>query len=200
MSEPEVFVLADQALNNVVAQIKDDQWGLKLPEWFQRAKSQEDITLREVINYHAYDDSWVPDMLAGRTMKEVGEDKWKGEDLLGDDPKGNFAAIVDRAVAAAQALDDPKRTVHTSFGDFTAQEFLWQANSFRGLRANQIARVIGADDTLAPDLVQGLWDELVPHAEEWRKIGIFQAEIPVPDDAPLQERLLGKLGLMPRRP
>ena len=46
-------------------------------------------TLREIIGYHAYDDAWVPDMLAGRTMDEVGQDAFKG-DLLGDDPKGSF--------------------------------------------------------------------------------------------------------------
>jgi hypothetical protein len=193
MTEPEVFALADQALGRVVAQIKDDQWDLELPAWFQLGRSEQGVKLRRLINYHAYDDAWVPAMLEGKTMAEVGEDnKWKDEDLLGDDPKGNFAKIVAKAVAAAQALgDDLKRTVHTSFGDFSAQEYLWQAN--------QIARVIGADDTLPPDLVQGLWDELVPHAEEWRKIGVFQAEVPVPADAPLQERLLGKLGLQPRR-
>ena len=48
-------------------------------------------TLREIIGYHAYDDAWVPDMLAGRTMAEVGADAFKG-DLLGDDPKAAFAA------------------------------------------------------------------------------------------------------------
>jgi hypothetical protein len=200
MTEPEAFVVADQTLNHVVEQISADQWALKLPDWFQTSKSEADITLRELINYHAYDDAWVPDMLAGHTMQEVGEDKWKDQDLLGADPKASFAAIVDKAVAAARDLRDLNRTVHTSFGDFTAQEYLWQANSFRGLRANQIARVIGVDDTLPPNLVQALWDELVPHAEEWRQIGIFQAEIPVSEDAPLQQRLLGKLGLEPLAP
>ncbi|MDE2314210.1 MAG: acyl-CoA dehydrogenase family protein, partial [Elusimicrobia bacterium] len=47
--------------------------------------------LREVINYHAYDDAWVPDMLAGSTMEAAGADKFDG-DLLGDDPVGNFEA------------------------------------------------------------------------------------------------------------
>jgi hypothetical protein len=50
---------------------------------------------------------------------------------------------------------------------------------------------------LPADLVQGLWDELTPHAEEWRSIGVFPAAIPVPEDAPLLHRLLGLTGRQP---
>ncbi len=88
--------------------------------------------------------------------------------------------------------------VHLSFGDFPAREYFWQINSFRGLRAVDIARVIGADTTLPDELVQGLWEEIAPHAEEWRGMGIFPAAVEVPDDAPLQERLLGLTGREPR--
>ena len=87
--------------------------------------------------------------------------------------------------------------MHCSFGDFTAREYLWQVNSFRGLRAHDIAVVNGADPNLPPDLVQGLWDELSPHAEEWRAIGVFGPAVNVPADVPLQDRLLGLTGRDP---
>jgi uncharacterized protein (TIGR03086 family) len=196
MTEPEVFVLADQALNDVVAHIRDDQWGMPMPPSFARRATDSVPTLREIVGYHAYDDAWVPDMLAGRTMEEVGQDKHKG-DLLGDDPKGAFAAIVERACAAARAVTDLERTVHTSFGDFTTREYFYQTNMFRGLRARDIARVIGYQVTLPAELVQGIWDEIQPHAEEWRAIGVFAKEVPVPADAPLLDRLLGLTGRDP---
>jgi len=120
MPEQDVFVMADRALNNVVQQIRDDQWGMEMPPEFAMRQSDRKVTLREVINYHAYDDAWVPDMLAGRSMAEVGQDEFDG-DLLGDDPKRSFAEIVDKACVAAAALDDPDRTVQCSFGDFRAQ-------------------------------------------------------------------------------
>src|SRR4030088_2960561 len=132
LAEPAVFVLADHALNNVVAQIKDDQWTMEMPPTFATRVTDHVPTLREIINYHAYDDAWVPDMLAGRTTEEAGKDNFQG-DVLGDDPKGSFAAIVEKAVAAAQALDDLERTVHCSFGDYSARGYLHQANMFRGL-------------------------------------------------------------------
>jgi hypothetical protein len=125
MTEPEVFVLADRTLNEVVAQIRDDQWDMPMPPEFARRDTAQVPSLRTIIGYHAYDDAWVPDMLAGRSMAEVGSDAFTG-DLLGEDPKARFAVIVDRACAAASALDDLDRTVHCSFGDFTAQNYLWQ--------------------------------------------------------------------------
>lgn len=97
------------------------------------------------------------------------------------------------------ALDDPDLIVHCSFGDYPAREYLWQINGFRALRAHDIAEVIGADSKLPDELVQGVWDETFPHAEEWRALGVFPAAVPVPDNAPLQDRLLGLTGREPDR-
>lgn len=196
--EPEVFVMAEDALKKVVDQIGDDQWEMVMPPDFPTSLGDQSVTLREIINYHAYDDAWVPDMLAGRTMEEAGKDKFDG-DLLGNDPKANFAAIVSTACAAAAAMSDAdlERTVHCSFGDFTAQAYFWQINSFRALRAHDIAKAIGVDATLPEELVQGVWEEVSPRAEEWRKIGVFGPAVKVPRDAPLQDRLLALTGRHP---
>lgn len=196
MSEQEVFILADQALKSVVDQIHDEQWQMEMPPEFVMRAQDRPARLREVIHYHAYDDAWVPDMLAGHTMDEVGKDTFGG-DLLGDDPKGSFAALVERACTAAAALDDPDRTVHCSFGDFSAREYLWQVNGFRGLRAHDIAKVIGTNTVLPAELVRGLWEEIEPHAEQWRQIGVFGPAVEVPESASLQDRLLGLTGRQP---
>lgn len=196
MNEKDVFVLADRALDRVIQQIGDSQWDMDMPASFARRDSDSVPKLRTIVGYHALDDAWVPDMLAGRTMDEAGKDKFKG-DLLGDDPKAAFASIVNRACAAAEQLDDLDRTVHCSFGDYPAREYLWQINGFRGMRAWDIAKVIGVDPTLPDTLVQGLWDEISPVADSWRAIGVFPAEIAIPGDAPLMQRLLGITGRDP---
>lgn len=195
MIEPDVFILADRTLDGVVAKISDEQWAM--PASFAMRRTGQAPTLREVVNYHAYDDAWVPDMLAGKTMDEAGRNKFDGN-LLGNDPKGSFAAIVEKACAAARELGDLDRIVHCSFGDYPAREYLWQINSFRALRAHDIAKVIGVDPNLPDELVQGIWDEISPHAEEWRAIGVFGPAVAVPDDAPLQDRLLGLTGRDPK--
>jgi len=196
MNEQDVFLLAEAALRRVVGQIRDDQWTMTMPPTFAMRDPSRTVTLREVIAYHAYDLAWMPDMLAGRTMDEVGQDAFKG-DLLGDDPQGNFARIGDAARAAVRELDDPERMVHCSYGDFPAREYLMHINGFHGLRAHDLAEVIGVESALPDDLVQGLWDEIAPHAEEWRAIGVFGPKVEVAEDAPLQDRLLGLTGRQP---
>jgi hypothetical protein len=196
MLEPEVFVLADRALAAVVAQIRDDQWDVVLPATFATRHRPEPPSLRELINYHAYDDAWVPDMLAGRTMEQAGADTFDG-DLLGGDPVASFEVFVARACAAAGAVRDLDAVAHLSFGGYTVREYFWQINQFRALRAHDVAKVVGVDPDLPPELVQGIWDEVSPHAEEWRAIGVFPAAVPVPEDAPLLDRLLGLTGRPP---
>ena len=194
MDERDVFILADEALNAVVGQIRDDQWDSRVPD--DMAPRQPGMTLRQIVNYHAYDDAWVPDVLEGKTIDDV-DTRWDG-DLLGDHPKLNFASIVETAVMTVRGFDDLDRTVHLSYGDFTAREYLKHITSFRGLRVYDIAKFIGADTTMPDDLVQGLWDEIVPEAEQWRQMGVFGAAVEVPESAPLQDRLLGLTGRQPR--
>ncbi len=118
MNEPEVFELADRTLNGVVAQITDEQWDTAMPASFAMRTAEGVPTLWQVIAYHAYDDAWVPDMLAGRTMEEVGKDAFDG-DLLGADPRGSFAELVEKACAAARRVSHLEATVHCSFGGTT---------------------------------------------------------------------------------
>jgi hypothetical protein len=199
LNEAEVFVLANRTLNEVVAQIGADQWDMELPASFAVRGTDRVPLLRDVINYHAYDDAWVPDMLAGRTMEEAGAGKFDG-DLLGTDPAAAFGAIVETACAAAAGLGDTDlddAVAHLSFGDYTVRQYFWQINLFRAMRAHDLALAIGIVPALAPELVEGVWDEVSPNAEEWRSIGVFPAAVPVPDDAPLLDRLLGLTGRQP---
>ena len=120
MTEQEVFILADQALLHVVEQIRDDQWDAVVPT--EMAPRQPGSTLRQIVNYHAQDDAWVPDVLAGKTIAQVGGAH--DGDLLGDAPKAAFARLAASAVDAARGFTDLGRTVHLSYGDYPAREFL----------------------------------------------------------------------------
>lgn len=198
LREQDVFVLADRELDRVVSGLTAEQWELVVPEAVSGRPGRV-VTVRDLLATHAYDDAWVPDMVAGRSMDEVGVDAYDG-DLLGDEPAAAFAAIVERACEAVLAVEDLDRTVHTSFGDFPLREYLWQVTGFRGLRAWDFARLVGADTTLPPDLVRGMWQEISPVAEQWRSMGVFGPAVSVPADAPLQDRLLGLVGRDPTAP
>jgi uncharacterized protein (TIGR03086 family) len=68
-----------------------------------------------------------------------------------------------------------------------------------------LARAAGLDDTIDPDELARLWPGIRDMPPEMRipehfgpGIVVFGPQVVVPDDAPLQDRLLGKLGRDPR--
>jgi hypothetical protein len=191
MTAQQLFILSDNALNVVVQQIKDNQWALEVPEYI----SPKGGTLREIIAYHAYDDAWVPDTVAGKTIEEVG-DKYAG-DLLGDDPKAAFAEITAKAVAAVQAMTDPETTLHYTYGSFPASDALNHQTSFRVFRSFTIAKFIGTNTTMSDELVAGVNQKLAPEVEDWRAMGVFGPAIEVPNHASAQDKLLALFGIDP---
>ncbi len=192
MNNQELFIKANQALADVIRQIKDEQLDMNIPENMGWRSKQ---TVRAVMNGLAYENACVPDVLAGRE-KQQSNDEFDG-DLLGDDPQENYKKLSDAANKAAKDLDDPERIVHISYGDFPAKDYLHDIIIQRGLSAYDIAKFIGADTKLPDDLVQGLWEFVVPAAEYLRSIGVFKAKVEVPENESLQNRLLGLTGRNP---
>ena len=190
--EQEVFIAAEQALLKVVQQIPADAWDKKITEPLAAGK---DINLRTLINYHAYDDIWVPETLAGKTIAEVG-DKYQG-DLLGTDPAAMFAGIEEKAIAAVEGLlpEDLDKQVHLTYGDFAVRDYLKHITTFRGFRAYTIANYLGLNTALPAELVDGLWDEVVPEVDGWRAMGVFGPAIDPPEGADKQTKLLCLVGM-----
>jgi uncharacterized protein (TIGR03086 family) len=194
--EAEIFVLADKAAVHVYGQIRDDQWDTTLPPLFDMPGADQAIPLRQAINHFAYDDSWVPDMLAGRTMDEVGRDRFDG-DLLGSDPRGNLERIGAAARDAARRATDRDATVHCSYGDVPTWDYFWQLNVARTIGAYDVARHIGVDDAITEELARGMWAGTEPSAEMWRSMGIFRPPVTVSDDASWHNRFLALTGRRP---
>jgi hypothetical protein len=192
--EQTVFILSDHALNAVVQKITDVQWDL--PATTIPHAPDETPTVRELINRHVYDDAWVPDTLHGKTITEVGN-KYDG-DLLGDDPKASFAAAVTKAVAAVEALSEANldSTVHLTYGDYVAREYLQHITTYRGFRAYGLAKFLHLDTTMPDALIDGLWDIVVPNIDSWRAMGVFGPAVDVPTNADKQTKLLGLTGFL----
>lgn len=193
MTIQEIFVGSDMALTRVVDGIGENEWSQVMPPDFP-SFAKEPQTLRQVINYHAYDEAWVPDTLAGKTIDEVGT-KYDG-DLLGDEPRRSWHRLVEAATQAVKACD-LDRTAHLTYGDFPAREYLRHIISFRALRAVDIARVEGVSDRLPDDLARAVLDLLKPDAEALRKIGVYGPRILVSDTANAQAQLMGLTGRQP---
>ncbi len=181
--------MSDAALREVIDMVDLDQLSLAAPADWSR---KPDPTLRDILAYHAFDEAWVPDVLAGRTAEEVGT-RHDG-DLLGDDPIGNFDDINDAATEAVAGDLDLDRLVHLTYGDFPIGDYLVHTSTYRAFQAWSIAKFIGLDYSLPDPLVDGLWEVLGPQIDSFRAMGVFPPEITVPEDADAETRLLARVG------
>ncbi len=189
--EAEVFLLADQAAVAVFSQITD--WDSVIPPLFDMPGADEHLPLREMVNHQVYDDAWVPDMLAGRTMDSVGRGRFDG-DLLGASPWSAVCRIGQAAQSAARQVTDRDAVVHCSFGDCAAWEYFWQLNIARSLAAHEVALHIGLQSPLSEELSHAMFEGTAPAAQMWRSLGIYRAPVPAGADAPWRARFLALTG------
>ncbi|MFI5240271.1 MAG: hypothetical protein ACHQUB_00995 [Candidatus Saccharimonadia bacterium] len=197
MSEKDVFIQSELSFCKVVAQIQPSQWNLQIPEWFEvgRTQSRNDLTLKTIINYHAFDTAWIPDVFAGKTIQEVG-DQYAG-DLIGDDPIAAYKKLSSRAIESLNANYKPDRIIHFSYGDFLAKIGITHPTSFRIFRAYDVAKLIGVDRKLPDDMLESFYSEVLPEVDFWRKMGIFKAAQEFPEDADTQARIFALTGRDP---
>ena len=121
-------------------------------------------------------------------------------DHLGDDPVGAFAALADEMTAAFQEAGALSRSVHHPAGDRSGETLLEMRIMDFTLHAWDLARAIGSDETLDPDLVARLWDVLPAIVPELAQSGFFGApQGEPPADASLQLRVLHLTGRRPAR-
>jgi uncharacterized protein (TIGR03086 family) len=170
-----------------VAEVGADQWALDTPctEW----------DVRTLVNHVAVEDLWVPPLLRGESIEQVG-DRFDG-DQLGDDPKAAWRAAHDAAVRAVGELPSPESTVHLSFGDFPASFYLTQLIFDHVVHAWDLATAIDGDTRLDPELVDFSVDEFVSHEDSYRASGAIAERPTMPDGADAQTRLLAMFGRRP---
>lgn len=182
--------LHDRAIastRRIVAGVRDDQW--------QDATPCEGMDVREVVNHVVSGNLWVPPLVEGRTIEEVG-DRYDG-DVLGDDPTAAYDASAGAAGEAFQrpgALDAP---CAVSYGPVPGRVYAGHRFLDVLIHGWDVAKATGQGTTLDPELVEACWKLVQDEADMIRGSGMFGEEVPMPDDAPLQDRLLAFLGRRP---
>lgn len=192
MSASELFLLANQTLQDIVKIVKTEDLGKVMPPDLTWRPNQ---TVRSVLNLYAYENKCVPQVLAGEKGLQNNTD-FK-DDLLGDDPQASFSKYHQLAQDAVKHLADLEKIVHISYGDFPAKQYLSDITIQRGIGAYDLAKFLGQDATLPEELVKGLWEIIVPIADQLREYGVFQAEVKIPEDSPLQDKLIALTGRTP---
>ena len=177
---------ATAATTKIIAGVKSDQWADDTPcdEW----------NVRDVINHLTNENLWVPDMVAGRTIEEVG-DAYDG-DVLGDDPAGHYASTATKADEAFEQPGALTRDIPVSYGPVPGEVYAGHHFLDTVIHGWDIAKATGQDTTIDPELVDFLIVLLAPQLEMLKKSGAFKV-IDVPDDAEPQTRLLAMVGRTP---
>ncbi len=164
--------------------IEDGQWHNPTP--------CADWSVRDLVNHLVYEDLWAPELFAGRTVEEVG-DRFEG-DLLGDAP---HRAWDEASAAALNAVRGPgalERKVHLSSGERPGHSYVTELLNDHVVHAWDLARGIGADDTLDPELVEWLLGKMKPVEDKLKESGMFGEQVEVPENADAQTKLLAVMG------
>jgi uncharacterized protein (TIGR03086 family) len=173
-----------------VAAVRPDQWTNQSPceRWTAR-----DV-VDHIVSMHGY-----MLMPVGRSLPPAG-----------DDALANFRAA---RAAVEEVLADPalaEQETDTPMGRMTVAEQIDQVVSDDlVLHGWDLARATGQDEAMDPADVERLWaststidPELMGKYRTPGAFGpgieVFGPEVPVPEDAPLQDRLLGLIGRDPR--
>ncbi|MBC6446138.1 TIGR03086 family metal-binding protein [Actinokineospora xionganensis] len=167
--------------------VRHDQWTAPTP--------CADWDVRGLVNHVTGEDLWTGPLMAGATIGEVG-DRFDG-DVLGSDPVAAYTDAAESAVDAVSADGALGRTVHLSFGDVPGEEYAWQLFADHLIHGWDLARAIGADDRLDPDLVAACAQWFAKNEDGYREAGAVGARPEVPADADQQTLLLAGFGRRP---
>jgi uncharacterized protein (TIGR03086 family) len=180
----DLYQRAMEAFGKRVHAVSDEQWSGATPcsEW----------DVRTLVNHLVSENRWAPPIFAGRTIAEVG-DRFEG-DLLGDDPRAAWDDSAREAVAAVRGDGALDRTVHLSAGDVPGREYAMQLFADTVIHGWDLARAIGADERLDPELVEACASWFATMEEQYRNWGAVGPKPDVPADADPQTRLLAMFG------
>jgi uncharacterized protein (TIGR03086 family) len=180
----ELFGAASETFDDKLHQVGAGQWADPTPctEWDVRA----------LVNHVVGEHRWVEPLMAGRTIADVGTDL--DGDLLGEDPLAAWHHANGPSHAAFAEPDAMGSTVHLSYGDERAGAYCEQLVFDNVVHAWDLARGIGADDELPPDLVEWAIEWVTPILPMLTASGAFGEVLTVPDDADAQTRLLAMVG------
>lgn len=173
-----------------VAKVRPDQWDNPTPcaEW----------DVRDLVNHLVYEEKWSVPLFAGSTIAEVG-DRFEG-DLLGDDPAAAAAEASEDAQAAVSAPDALDRTVHLSFGEAPAEEYIRQLFADHLVHGWDLAVATGQDRRMDPESVRECLKWFRSSEGGYRSAGLIADRVPVGPDAGDQERLIAGFGRDPNHP
>ncbi|HEX4433047.1 MAG TPA: TIGR03086 family metal-binding protein [Frankiaceae bacterium] len=183
MNATDLYERTTKAVGELVREVTKDQWEAATPcaAW----------TVRDLVNHLVGENRWMPALLSGRTIADVGSAL--DGDLLGDDPIAEWALAV-REAKAAVANADLQRIVHLGFGDAQGEEYLMQVAADHLIHYWDLAVAVGAHDDLDASLVESVASWFESQEAGYRQAGAVGPRPELAGDASPQARLLAMFG------
>lgn len=184
MNVPDLHERAVDEFGGRVQQVEAGRWhdATPNPEWDVWA----------LVTHLVGENRWTPPLFAGSRIEDLG-DRFEG-DLLGEDPKGAWADSARGAIRAVHEDGAMDRTVHLSFGDVPGKEYALQLFADHLIHAWDLAKAIGADDRLDPELVAACTEWFEDREDDYRAAGAIGSRAEVAPDAGPQAVLLAMFG------
>lgn len=107
-----------------------------------------DWTVRDLVNHLTAEQLWVPELLTGSTVAEVGG-RLDG-DVLGEDPAGAWSTAAARAREAFTVPGALELTVHLSYGDRSALAYCAEMTVDATVHTWDLARATGGTPISRP--------------------------------------------------
>ena len=109
-----------------------------------------------------------------------------------------YQSVVDQALQTAQAPGALERNIDTPLGELPGAVFLSFCSMDQFIHGWDLAKATGQDTSLDPRMAQVCYSMCVPDmADQGREAGVIGAAVAVPDDASIQDKLLGYMGRQP---
>jgi uncharacterized protein (TIGR03086 family) len=161
------------------------------PEWLKHATPCSEWDLRALVNHMVYEMAWVPDLLAGKTVAEVGG-KYDG-DLLGKNVLAAWRKVLANAVRAVEDVD-PEATVHLSYGNFPAEYYIRESGADMLIHGWDVGQALQCSLIFERAASQAVFEFVKPRAAELRASGLFGKQIPALAGDSTQAKLLALFG------
>ena len=192
--ELNLFRSAQQAFNDRVHAVREDQWSASTP--------CRDWDVAELVDHLIDENRWAAPLLHGLDLKSAGEVVQGSRKLPVHGGVGaNLAEEWDEvavgareAFSAAGALD---RTVDLSRGPTPVRQYIIEMTADLVIHGWDLGRAIGYAEPLPADAVETVyaWAESMG---DLASTGLFDEPVTVPDDAPTIDKLVALTGRDPR--
>src|SRR3989344_4052295 len=184
----ELHKKAGEGTERFIAGIGENQWN--------EVSNCAPWSVRDLVNHIVYENVWVPEILVGKTVQEVGS-RFDG-DLLGDNPLEAYKESFTAAQEALEQLTSLDMVVHLSYGDTPARSYMEERVMDLAVHGWDVAKSTGQKDELNKELVEflyAIWSSPARKSEvDELRGGMFGEEPSVSEGADEQTKMLAILG------